>query len=146
VVGKGIDDVLQVEEKTEEVRHGPRGEDGGDAVELTEGGEEAAARARITVRDGGGSAKHADEKSRKGGCLWCDSTGEWGREGGVGLRPFFKWRSGGVEERGGRRSGAMQHMEGGGWGPDPDGRAVSQPTAARPRCARAARRCLNRAA
>jgi hypothetical protein len=37
VAGEGDDEVLQLEEETGEVRHDPKGADGGDTVELTEG-------------------------------------------------------------------------------------------------------------
>jgi hypothetical protein len=77
VVGEGGDEVLQLEEETGELRRGPKGVDGGGAVELTESEEEVAAVAQNTVRDDDGSATDVDERSTEGeGRLWCASKGE----------------------------------------------------------------------
>jgi hypothetical protein len=83
VVGEGGNKVLQLEEETGEVWRGPKGVNGGGTMELTKGGEEAAAAtAHNTARGGYGSATGADERSRDGeGRLWCASNGEMGREG-----------------------------------------------------------------
>jgi hypothetical protein len=83
MVGEGGNKVLQLEEETGEVWRGPKGVNGGGTMELTKGGEEAAAAtAHNTARGGYGSATGADERSRDGeGRLWCASNGEMGREG-----------------------------------------------------------------
>jgi hypothetical protein len=80
------------------VRRCPRGADGGGRGGAHRGRKEAATMARITVRGGGGSAKDADEKSRKGGA--CGALR--GENGGGRGREEERGR---VGRLGGKRSG-----------------------------------------
>jgi hypothetical protein len=106
-------------------RQGPAagGGDGGGAC-----GEEAVVAAQNTVKGFGSSATDADERSTKReGCLWCASKGEWGREGkGVWQRRAtpFKWHGGRQGKEGASGSVPEWRREKDGWGAWRCGRAA----------------------
>jgi hypothetical protein len=118
VVRKGIDEALQMEEKTGEVRHGPkrggwRWRGGAHRGWGRSGGE-----ARITTRGNSDSSTDMDGRSREGeGCLRRALKGEWGWPGGMGgggsgLHPFLNGAAAGQgREKGGRWRSAT-HSEG----------------------------------
>jgi hypothetical protein len=89
VAGEGDDEVLQLEEETGEVRHGPKGVDGGDTAEHTEGEEEVVAAARnrrgaVAVRP---PTRMRGRGKGRGACgvLRRENGGGWGK-GCSGIR------------------------------------------------------------
>jgi hypothetical protein len=82
VTGEGVDEVLQLEEGTGEVRRGPKGVDEGGHGELTKGGRNGGAktmRRRWRSDRAGVNTRSRREQKEGDGVLGC--THEGGREG-----------------------------------------------------------------
>jgi hypothetical protein len=85
VVGKSIDEALQMEEKMGEVRRGPKRGGRWRCGRAHRGRGRSGSEAQITARGSGDSATDIDERSREGeGHLRCSPKGEWGWEGKTG--------------------------------------------------------------